>query len=308
VKIVFFGTPDFAATSLKKIYEAGFDIVGVITAPDKPAGRGQKIQRSAVKITAESLGLPVYQPRNLKSEECQHKLQSWDPDLGVVIAFRMLPESVWNFPPLGTINLHASLLPNYRGAAPIQHVLINGEKQTGVTTFFLKHEIDTGDIIDRESITLSESMNAGELHDILMNLGALLMIKSLQKINVHGKETPTIAQPKGAVDLHLAPKLSREFCELIDLKDVNQVYNKIRGLSPYPGAWIQCEWGVMKILCAKIENIQKNLNTGVILENKKLYLLAENGSLMLEKIQLPGKREMSVQDFINGITGILKKK
>jgi methionyl-tRNA formyltransferase len=200
------------------------------------------------------------------------------------------------------------LLPNYRGAAPIQHVLINGEKQTGVTTFFLKHEIDTGDIIDRESITLSESMNAGELHDILMNLGALLMIKSLQKITVHGKETPTIAQPKGAVDLHLAPKLSREFCELIDLKDVNQVYNKIRGLSPYPGAWIQCEWGVMKILCAKIENIQKNLNTGVILENKKLYLLAENGSLMLEKIQLPGKREMSVQDFINGITGISKKK
>ena len=206
MRIVFYGTTEFAANSLNKITQAGFEVVGVVTAPDKPAGRGQKVQSSAVKIAAIKLGLPVSQPTNLKSDDFARQLQDWNPDLGVVIAFRMMPEKVWNFPPLGTVNLHASLLPDYRGAAPIQHAIINGETTTGVSTFFLKHEIDTGDIIDQVSLEITSDMNAGVLHNILMEKGAELMVTTLKKILKFGKDTPTIPQINKVFRLKLLQK------------------------------------------------------------------------------------------------------
>lgn len=282
------------------MHESGFDIVGVITAPDKPAGRGQKIQQSAVKITAEQLGLEIYQPVNLKSEACQEQLKRWSPDLGVVIAFRMLPVSVWNFPPLGTINLHASLLPNYRGAAPIQHVLINGESKTGVTTFFLKHEIDTGDIIDQAELIIKETTNAGELHDQLMDLGSHIMIETLRKIEIFGKNTPTTPQELPSDGLKMAPKLSREFCELNLDSTPEVLLNKIRGLSPYPAAWVKSPWGDMKVFNAKkTDHLQDT--RGFQIQNKRLYLGCAMGSIELLQIQIPGKSKMNSSDFINGL-------
>ena len=234
MRIVFFGTPEFASTSLKAIVKEGFEVVGVVTAPDKKAGRGRKLQSSHVKETATSLNIPVAQPTNLKSEDFQEQLQQWSPDLGVVIAFRMLPERVWSFPTLGTVNLHGSLLPAYRGAAPIHHAVINGAKRTGVTSFFLKHEIDTGDLILSDVIDIPEDMNTGELHDQLMNLGAQTMIKTLSLIMEFGKNTPTTAQGEITDSTPIAPKLNREFCELDSNQHSQDVYNKIRGLSPFP--------------------------------------------------------------------------
>lgn len=248
MKIVFYGTPDFAATSLKRIYNEGFDIVGVVTAPDKPAGRGQKIQMSAVKIVAQELNLPISQPTNLKADSFMNQLIDWNPDLGVVIAFRMLPEKVWNFPSLGTVNLHASLLPDYRGAAPIQHAIINGEPFTGVSTFFLKHAIDTGDIIDQLNVEIPKSMHAGSLHDKLMIEGSSLMVTTLNKINKFGLDTPTTPQINKGQSTKFAPKINREFCEIKSESNTIEAYNKIRGLSPYPGAWMQSPWGMLKFL------------------------------------------------------------
>ena len=194
MRIVFFGTPEFAAHSLEKIVDEGFNVVAVVTAPDKPAGRGRQLKSSEVKVAAEKLNIPILQPTNLKSPEFNDALNQINADLGVVIAFRMLPQAVWSAPKLGTINLHASLLPNYRGAAPIQHAIIQGEKITGVTTFFLKHEIDTGDLIDQLEVKIEASDNGGTLHDKLMHLGADLMVQSLKKIESLGNNVPTFPQ------------------------------------------------------------------------------------------------------------------
>ena len=302
MKIVFFGTPDFAATSLKHIYNQGFEIVGVVTAPDKPAGRGQKTQMSAVKIAAQHLNLPLSQPTNLKSESFQNQLKEWNPDLGVVIAFRMLPESVWNFPSLGTVNLHASLLPDYRGAAPIQHAIINGESFTGVSTFFLKHAIDTGDIIDQLKVEIPNSMNAGSLHDELMIRGSELMVKTLHKIEEFGLNTPTTPQNNKGLSNKLAPKIHREFCEIHLETNTIDAYNKIRGLSPYPGAWIQSPWGNMKIFDSEIHNNSSVKDLGFHIENRDLTLKFHDGTLRVKEIQIPGKSRMSARDFLNGLT------
>lgn len=302
MRIIFFGTPEFAATSLKQIHNAGFQIVGVVTAADKPAGRGQKLRASAVKVAAEELGLPISQPSNLKSELFQQQLRDWNPDLGVVIAFRMLPEKVWNFPSLGTVNLHASLLPHYRGAAPIQHAIINGEVETGVSTFFLKHAIDTGDIIDQMTVKIGSDMNAGELHDVLMINGAKLMVETLNKISQNGKNTPVIPQQNKGLSDKLAPKITREFCKLDLFQPAENISNKIRGLSPYPGAWIATKWGDMKIFQTEKHNLNHTLEPGVHIHDNHLVLACKDGLLKIKSLQIPGKSKMETRDFLNGFS------
>lgn len=302
MRIVFYGTPEFAATALFKIHESGFNVVGVVTAPDKPAGRGQKLQSSAVKIAAEYLNLPIAQPTNLKSDSFAQQLAEWNPNLGVVIAFRMLPEKVWNFPSLGTVNLHASLLPDYRGAAPIQHAIINGEIQTGISTFFLKHEIDTGDIIDQDIVGITENMNGGILHDVLMEKGSDLMIVTLKKIATHGAQTPTIPQINKGVSDKIAPKISREFCHLNTHQSVLEIHNKIRGLSPYPGAWIESQWGDMKLFESEIISHNESGALGIHIYEKELRLGLAIGYLRINSLQIPGKARMQSTDFVNGFS------
>src|SRR5882757_1615046 len=253
MRIVFMGTPEFAVASLNALIEAGCDIVGVVTAPDKPAGRGQVVSESAVKQYAVVNGLRVLQPEKLKNEEFLNDLYALQADLQVVVAFRMLPEAVWNMPPKGTINLHASLLPQYRGAAPINWVLINGEKETGVTTFFLKHDIDTGNILFTEKITLTGHETAGELHDRLMDKGAGLLVKTVKGVESgRYNEHPQSALHDG-VELKHAPKIFKEDCLVDWLQPAESIYNKIRGLSPYPTAYTMLNDKILKVFGATYE-------------------------------------------------------
>jgi len=302
MRIVFFGTPEFAAHSLEKIVKEGFNVVAVITAPDKPAGRGRQLKASDVKEMAIQLNLPLLQPSNLKDPDFLNAFQNLNADLGVVIAFRMLPMSVWSAPKLGTINLHASLLPNYRGAAPIQHAIIQGEKITGVTTFFLKHEIDTGDLIDQEEVTIEENESGGSLHDKLMKVGANLMIQSLHKIEKLGYSVPTVPQ-KNLEHLKFAPKLNRDFCKIDAGQTALEVINKIRGLSPYPGAWIESPWGEMKIFEAQKLDIDaiSNDNNTMFIEHKKIYLRCSDTCIEVKALQIQGKSKMDAKSFINGL-------
>jgi methionyl-tRNA formyltransferase len=299
LRIVFFGTPDFAATSLTAMVNAGFQVVCVVTAVDKPAGRGQKISESAVKKAAQSLNLPILQPSNLKSEVFIETLRGYQTDLGVVIAFRMLPKIVWSMPRMGTINLHGSLLPNYRGAAPIHHAIINGETVTGVTTFFLKHEIDTGDIVSKQEMLIGENETVGELHDRMMYLGAEVMVNTLKKIQSNEYRT----EPQtSSTDLKLAPKLNREFCELFTSMGVREFHNKLRGLSPSPGAWMKTPYGDMKLLKGQIMSKEPNaaVHSVEIIEKKFIIHLAD-GDYEVIQLQAPGKPIMLAKDFINGI-------
>ena len=298
MRIVFFGTPDFAAHSLKSIVVAGFEVVGVVTAPDRPAGRGQKMQASAVKLTAQDLGLPLSQPEKLKSPEFQKQLRAWRPDLGVVIAFRMLPEMVWSFPPMGTVNLHASLLPDYRGAAPIQHAIINGESMTGLSTFKLVHEIDTGDILLQDSVAIEDDETGGSLHDKLMIKGAQTMVHTLLCLRNQSCQ----ARPQGGSSNKNAPKLNRDFCRLNpESESAIQCERKIRALSPYPGAWVKSSWGDVKIWgCQKPEEWPGESNAGLSIEGKDLYLNCLQGRLRIDSLQLPGKGRINARDFING--------
>ncbi len=299
LRIVFFGTPDFAATSLSAMVAAGFQVVCVVTAVDKPVGRGQKIGESAVKKTAQSLGIPTLQPPNLKSSLFIESLASYRPDLGVVIAFRMLPEVVWSMPRLGTMNLHGSLLPNYRGAAPIHHAIINGERKTGVTTFFLKHEIDTGDIVSSVEMDIGEDETVGELHDRMMHTGANLMVNTLNQIEEGHYQTmpqPVISNSK------VAPKLHRNFCELTTDLTVQDFHNKLRGLSPSPGAWMKTPFGEMKFLQGKIlsKGIEQDA-LGAIISDKRFLIRLSDGDYEILQLQAPGKPKMASKDFINGI-------
>ena len=302
MRIVFFGTPEFAAHSLEKIVNEGFNVVAVITAPDKPAGRGRQLKSSEVKEMAVKLNLPVLQPTNLKDPNFLNQFNDLSADLGVVIAFRMLPMAVWSAPKLGTINLHASLLPNYRGAAPIQHAIIQGEKVTGVTTFFLKHEIDTGDLIDQQEVIIETSETGGSLHDKLMQVGADLMVKSLHKIENLGQNVPTVPQ-KNLDNLKTAPKLNREFCKLHSSEAKVAILNKIRGLSPYPCAWIESTWGEMKIFEAEIVSESEIFieNSSVFVANKKMYLKCSDGLIEIKSLQIQGKSRMDAKSFINGL-------
>ena len=302
MRILFFGTPEFAAASLELIAQEGFNVVAVVTAPDKPAGRGRQLKSSDVKVSAEKLNIPVFQPSNLKSEDFLNQINSLNIDLGVVIAFRMLPEKIWSAPKLGTINLHASLLPNYRGAAPIQHAIIQGETVTGVSTFFLKHEIDTGDLIDQQEVQIDENETGGSLHDKLMDVGANLMIQSLRKIEAFGNQTPTFPQIY-TDDLKMASKINRDFCHI----DINQtaieVHNKIRGLSPYPGSWIESSFGELKIYTSQIvrESVKNESTDVIFIDNKKLYIECENSFLEILELQPQGKQRMSAISYLNGL-------
>lgn len=299
LRIVFMGTPEFAVPSLKILLDHQYQVAGVITAPDKPAGRGLQIQQSAVKKFALENGLPVLQPRNLKDEQFLAELKSLQADLQIVVAFRMLPAGVWQMPTIGTFNLHGSLLPQYRGAAPINWAIINGEQVTGVTTFFLQQEIDTGKILFQEKITIHEDETAGELHDRMKIIGASLVLKTVMAI-----EQGTINATEQIVNcpLNKAPKLFTEHCLIDWNQSVAVIYNLIRGLSPYPAAFTLLNGKVMKILIAKkISGNAKNQPGEIVTDGKTfLHFAALDGMIAVEKIKMEGKKEMSVQEFLRG--------
>lgn len=300
MKIVFMGTPDFAVASLNALAEAGFDIVGVVTAADKPAGRGQKLQESAVKKYAVEKGLNVLQPLKLKDPDFIAELKALNADLHVVVAFRMLPEVVWNMPAKGTINLHGSLLPQYRGAAPINHAIINGEKESGVTTFFLKHEIDTGDVIFSETVPIAEDDTAGDLHDHLMDAGAGLLVKTVKAIEANDyKEQPQIF----SAELKHAPKIFKEFCKVDWNNSVKTIYNLIRGLSPYPTAFAELNEKTIKIFKAGFEETIPSVSPGMFITDGKNYLkfAAQDGYIFLLDVQYEGKKRMMVDEFLRGM-------
>ncbi|ETZ20387.1 methionyl-tRNA formyltransferase [Pedobacter sp. V48] len=300
MKIVFMGTPDFAVVSLNALVEAGFDVVGVVTAADKPAGRGQKLNESAVKQYAVSKGIKVLQPLKLKDPLFIDELKSLNADLQVVVAFRMLPEMVWDMPAKGTINLHASLLPQYRGAAPINHAIINGEKESGVTTFFLKHEIDTGDVIFSESVSISNDDTAGDLHDKLMNVGAGLLVKTVKAIEADNyTEQP---QPQGD-ELKHAPKIFKEHCLIDWNQSGDKIYNLIRGLSPYPTAFTKLNDKTLKVFKAEFEEKEPGISPGSFLSDGKTYLkfAARDGFIKFTDLQYEGKKRMQVDEFLRGM-------
>jgi methionyl-tRNA formyltransferase len=303
MRIIFMGTPQFAVASLDALVTAGCDIIAVVTAPDKPAGRGQKLSESAVKQYAVANGIKVLQPEKLKKPEFLEELKSLHADLQVVVAFRMLPELVWNMPPRGTINLHASLLPQYRGAAPINWVLINGEKESGVTTFFLKHEIDTGDILFTEKVTLTGHETAGDLHDRLMNKGAGLLVKTVKGVESgRYNEHPQSALMEG-VELKHAPKIFKEDCLIDWLQPAESIYNKIRGLSPSPTAYTLMNDKLLKVFNAEYEITEPGAKPGGFLTDNKTYLkfATHDGYINLTDVQLEGKKQMDIAQFLRGV-------
>ena len=303
MKIVFMGTPEFAVASLEALLEAGSEIVGVITAPDKPAGRGQKLSESAVKQFAVSRGLKVLQPEKLKNPEFLAELKSLNADLQVVVAFRMLPKVVWNMPTKGTINLHASLLPQYRGAAPINWAIINGEKESGVTTFFLKQEIDTGDVLFMEKITITDDTTAGEYHDRLMNKGAGLLVKTVKAIESGRYTEQPQQQLADDQELKHAPKIFKEDCRIQWNQPVEKVYNLIRGLSPYPASFTELNGKTFKIYKASKETGTPEIEPGAYLTDNKTYLkfACNDGYILVTDVQLEGKKRMTVEEFLRGV-------
>jgi methionyl-tRNA formyltransferase len=304
LRIVFMGTPEFAVASLNALMNAGCNVVGVITAPDKPAGRGLKLQESAVKRYAVEKGLKVLQPEKLKNPQFLEELRSLKADVQIVVAFRMLPELVWNMPPMGTINVHASLLPQYRGAAPINWAIINGEIETGVTTFKLKHEIDTGDILLQEKTSIGENETAGELHDQLKELGAKILIRTIQGLadgtlkEVSQSEIPN-AQSE---TMQHAPKIFTETCKIDWNKPVNEIHNLIRGLSPFPGAFTHLNEKLLKIYRSEKEHKQNVITPGQIETDGKTFLkfACIDGFILLKELQMEGKKKMNVEDFLRG--------
>lgn len=307
-RIVFMGTPEFAVASLDALVKAGYTIAGVVTAPDKPAGRGLKLNESAVKKYAAEKGLKILQPEKLKDSGFLEELRSLHADLQVVVAFRMLPEVVWNMPRLGTINLHGSLLPQYRGAAPINHAVINGEKETGVTTFKLKHEIDTGDILLQESFPVGENETAGEVHDKMKEIGAQLLVKTVNGIaNGTLKEVPQTRDPE--YPLKHAPKITTETCKIDWNRPVENIHDLIRGLSPFPGAFTFLEGKMLKIYRSGKEPVVPvagsggpPLLAGEYQTDGKTFLkfAGTNGYILVKELQLEGKKKMTVEDFLRG--------
>jgi methionyl-tRNA formyltransferase len=302
LRIVFMGTPDFAVTILKTLVENNYNIVGVITAPDKPAGRGRKLHESAVKQYATTKNLNILQPTNLKDETFLNNLKSLHANLQIVVAFRMLPKVVWQMPELGTFNLHASLLPNYRGAAPINWAIINGETKTGVSTFFIDDKIDTGEMILQEEVLIDKSENAGSLHDKLMNMGSKLVLQTVSLIKKGSvKTSPQI----DSENIKTAYKLNKENCKINWEDSLNTIYNQIRGLSPYPAAWSTLinkeEELSVKILKADKEVLNHTFSIGTIISSKnEVKVATKNGFILIKEIQLPGKRNMDVKSLLNG--------
>jgi len=314
LRIVFMGTPDFAVPSLDILIQNNYNVVGVITATDKLAGRGNKLTESAVKKYAVEKGLRILQPEKLKNPDFIQELTSLEANLFIVVAFRMLPEIVWQMPELGTFNLHASLLPQYRGAAPINWAVINGEKETGVTTFFLQHEIDTGNIILQEKIKFDDEDNVGIVHDKLMNVGSQLVLKTVQAI----EENSVNARPQSTVDsqpltIHHAPKIFKETCLIDWNKPAIEIHNLIRGLSPYPAAFTYLDGKVLKIFAANVGDLKKRLPSFYplsinelsiceLLTDKKTFLSfkCSDGYLDILELQLEGKKRMKVDEFLRG--------
>lgn len=307
MKIVFMGTPQFAVASLDMLVRHKYDIVGVVTAPDKPAGRGQQLQQSAVKQYAVAHNLRVLQPLNLKDDGFLQELASLRADLQIVVAFRMLPEKAWNMPPLGTYNLHASLLPHYRGAAPINWAIINGEKETGITTFKLKHEIDTGSILLQEKVAITGDMNAGELHDILMHKGAELLLRSVQEIgkgNVVLSEQGALLKP--GEEVKHAPKIFKDDCRIDWSLGGARIHNLIRGLSPYPCAWTEVKKddkrNIVKIYRAKFTSDSSGVAPGAVQTDNKtqLNVACADGFITVLELQMEGKKRMATEEFLRG--------
>ncbi len=307
LRIVYMGTPEFAVTSLKRLVEGGYNVVGVITAPDRPAGRGQKVRPSAVKEYAVSQNLPLLQPVKLQDPDFLTQLKSWNADLQIVVAFRMLPEVVWDMPRLGTFNLHASLLPQYRGAAPIHWAVINGEIETGVTTFFLDHKIDTGKIILQKKVAIKEADNVGVIHDKLMELGGELVVETVDAL-LNNNIQPIPQEKLIEGELKNAPKLFRENCKIDWTQSVETIYNFIRGLSPYPSAWspmfVASENKAIDVkVFASEKIIQKhNLDTGTIQTDGKEYIqvAVRDGFIAIKELQLPGKKRLKVDELLRG--------
>ncbi len=307
IRIAYFGTPEFAASQLEAILKAGYEVAVVVTMPDKPAGRGRKIQYSDVKQTALEHDLPLLQPEKLKDPTFLEQLASYQADLFIVVAFRMLPAVVWQMPKMGTFNLHASLLPQYRGAAPINFAIINGETETGLTTFFLNEEIDKGAVIMREKVNIRPDETAGELHDELMLLGNKVVVETIKKIEndeVHALPQEELAENQ---PLKPAPKITKEFCNIDWSSDCLTVYNHIRGLSPYPAAHtqLQSENGEtidMKVYAAEIESCIPNVVPGSVVTDHKKYLkiALSDGFIHLKQVQQAGKKAMPIDDFLRG--------
>ena len=305
------GTPDFAVESLRALVEGGYNVVAVVTMPDKPAGRGHQLQYSAVKQYALSVGLPLLQPERLKDESFLQELRSYNADLQIVVAFRMLPEVVWNMPRLGTFNLHASLLPQYRGAAPINWAVMNGDTETGATTFMLQHEIDTGNIILQERISIADDENVGSVHDRLMTMGATLVTRTVDLIidsENNGRPVPTTPQDD-TLRLKAAPKIFKDTCAIDFSRPAQQVYNHIRGLSPYPAAWI-CEMPSSHPLATMLKGakVYKAAITHLPEQKGHIIVPCAQGYIDLLELQLPGKKRMDAPALLNGLKNSLNTK
>lgn len=300
MNIVFMGTPDFAVASLEVLLNAGKNIVAVVTAPDKPAGRGQKLHSSAVKEFAVKNNLHLLQPKKLRDPNFIQTLEELKIDLQVVVAFRMLPEVIWRMPTKGTINLHASLLPQYRGAAPINHAIINGEKTTGVSTFFLNHDIDTGNIILKKEVDISPTDTAGDLHDKLMHIGAQLLLETVNSIEQNTYSE--IIQMPNISDLKSAPKIFKEDCKINWQQPTEEVYNFIRGLSPYPTAYTYLNNNIVKIYKAKYKVAEHSDSPGSFITDNKTFMefACIDGYIIIEELQLQGKKKMKIDEFLRG--------
>ena len=304
LRIVYMGTPDFAVEPLRALVEGGYNVVAVVTMPDKPAGRGQKLQRSAVGLYATEQGLPLLQPEKLKSEEFVEQFNALDVDLGIVVAFRMLPEVIWNAPKLGTFNLHASLLPQYRGAAPINWAIINGDKKSGVTTFFLNHRIDEGAIIEQAEVEICDDETAGTLHDKLMWRGTELVVSSVEKIAKGGFEPLPQATD---IELRPAPKIFKEDCHIDFSQPGVQIVNFVRGLSPYPAAWFALSDTLsVKVFKSRFEPAEVKCEVGTIATDDRTYIkvVCADGYISIDELQLSGKRRMTTADLLRGFRGI----
>ena len=307
MRLVYFGTPEFAASQLEAILNAGYEVAAVVTMPDKPAGRGKKIQFSDVKKTALEHQLPLLQPEKLKDPDFLKALESYHADLFIVVAFRMLPEAVWKMPPLGTFNLHASLLPQYRGAAPINHAIINGETETGLTTFFLNEEIDKGMVIMRESVAIRPDETAGELHDELMLLGNKLVVETIKKIENNDIQPITQEELAAGAVLKDAPKIFKGFCTIQWNQGCKTVYDHIRGLSPYPAAHTclksnSGETVDLKVFKTEMELVQPSVQPGTVITDNKNYLkiAVNDGFIHLTMLQQAGKKAMNISEFLRG--------
>lgn len=304
IRIIYLGTPDFAAESLRALVEGGYNVVAVVTMPDKPAGRGHQLQFSAVKQYALSVGLPVLQPERLKDETFLEELRSYQADLQIVVAFRMLPEVVWNMPRLGTFNLHASLLPQYRGAAPINWAVMNGDTQTGATTFMLQHEIDTGNVILQERIAIAEDENVGSVHDRLMVMGAGLVTRTVDAIidaENRGEALATIPQDN-SIESRPAPKIFKDTCVIDFSRTAEQIRNHVRGLSPYPAAWIQdmpASHPLAEML--KGAKVYKVAVAQQAQQKGHIIVPCADGYIDLLELQLPGKKRMDAAALLNGL-------